>query len=110
MLFTYHIFRVGQHAETGSVEWPQQPEYHHIKELAMPLLGGAYPERVAVLFNGKPADMFVDEIGMLKGLPRNREATAIYRANRLTKHPDTDPETLPAIYGTAIVFDQRVWF
>jgi hypothetical protein len=72
--------------------------------------GAEYPEHVSVLFKGAPADMFVDETGVLKGLPRNEAATAIYRANWLKQHPEQDPEALPHIAGTAVVTGRRIWF
>lgn len=73
------------------------------------LLDGADYEHVAVLHDGKRADMFVDEESACKGLPRNEAATSVYRCNTLTQRPETDPETLPAIYGPAVLFDVRVW-
>lgn len=106
----YHIYRVGKPVETAEIEWPKEPGYRLIKELMMPLLDGAELEHVTVLFKDEAADMFVDEISALKALPRNDDATAIYRANWLKQHPSCDPETLPAIYGTAILFGRRVWF
>ena len=60
---------------------------------------------------GKPvADMFVDEDGLTKRLPRNKKATAIYRNNWLTQHPNTDPESMACIVGPAVVFSARVWY
>lgn len=67
-------------------------------------------ERVNVWFGEKYTDMFVDEVGIEKGLPRNERATEIYRANWLRAHPKDDPESLPHVAGVAVVFDARVWF
>jgi hypothetical protein len=90
---------------------PAKPSYKEIKALMLPLIEGAeYPEHVSVLFKGAPADMFVDETGVLKGLPRNEAATAIYRANWLKQHPEQHPETLPHVAGTAVVTGRRIWF
>jgi hypothetical protein len=54
--------------------------------------------------------MFVDEMGLPKNLPRNEKATEIYRNNWLTQHPGADPDSLPHIAGTAVIFSRRVWF
>ena len=53
--------------------------------------------------------MFVNETGIVKKLPRNDEATRLYRANWLKRHPKDDPESLPYIAGAAVVFEERVW-
>ena len=53
-------------------------------------------------------DMFVDEVGQLKGLPRNEAATATYRKAWVQATGD-DPESLPWIAGTAVLFDETVW-
>lgn len=89
--------------------------------------------RARIRADYQPLDMFVDDSGapMLlewqdvactkaaltrkgKGLPRNEAATAIYRRatilGRTAIKYDGDPETLPAIYGPAVLFDRRVWF
>lgn len=47
---------------------------------------------------------------MLDELSRNDEATTIYRAAYMAQHPDHDPEGLPYIAGTAVLFRDRVWF
>jgi hypothetical protein len=40
---------------------------------------------------------------------RRNEATRLYRANWLKRHPKDDPESLPYIAGAAAVFEERVW-
>lgn len=68
-------------------------------------------EHVAVLWEGGRRDMFVGESSAENGRHiRNIRATEIYRNNWLTQHPGTDPESLPAISGPAVLFDQIVWF
>jgi hypothetical protein len=68
-------------------------------------------EHVNVFWQGEYRDMFVDETGALKGLPRNDKATTIYLNNMRTHDPENpaliDP---PAIYGPAVLFDTKVWF
>jgi len=81
---------------------------------------GVSLERVRVLadfeggVNYQPTDMIVDEDFREKRLPRNEYATTIYRrATMLGRTPvrtPSDPEMLPDILGTAVLFDRRVWF
>lgn len=110
MLTKMHIFRPGQDVEISHVEMATDPGYYALKAIIEPLLDGAHMEHVTVLFEGRRGDMFVDEEGQLKGLPRNDAATAIYRAAYLSRQPKADPESMPDIVGTAIVFDRQVWF
>jgi len=108
---TYTIFRVGVAPETVETDLPAEPGYDALKQLIGPLIDGEPLEHVTVLHEGERRDMFVDENSALTGLPRNEAATAIYRNNWLTRHPGADPESIPAIYGTAILFpDRQVWF
>ena len=75
--------------ESRAVELPQQPTYGELRAVIEPLLGCEDFEHVSVLadFAGglkfRRSDMFVDEMGHQKGLPRNEAATAIYRRNAL---------------------------
>lgn len=109
--FDYRIFPTDDSpVKTGSVEWGNEPGLDAIKRLVTPLIGGGHIEHVAVLHDGKRRDMFVDDEGRVKGMPRNDRATAIYRTNWITRHPDCDPETLPWIAGPAVLFTRRVWF
>lgn len=67
-------------------------------------------EHVTVLWEGRRADMFVGETSAINGRHiRNFRATAIYRAAALAHDPTRDPESLPAISGPAVLFDDRVW-
>jgi len=81
-----------------------------LRRIVEPLLGGARMERVRVLCpaSGEFTDMFVDEMGVIKRLPFNSEATRIYLNNYLTMHPEADREGLPYIAGTAVVFMRPV--
>ena len=85
------------------------PGYDALRPFLEEILGGPL-EHVSVLWHGKPADMFVRETGRIDGLPRNEEATAIYRAYWLSQHPDAKPEELDFICGPAVLFDKLVWF
>ncbi len=107
----YTIFRPGsENGESGEVDWPAEPGYDLMKALIEPLLDGAHLEHVTVLHEGERRDMFVDEMGSVNGLPVNALATPIYRNNWLTRHPNVQPDSMPAIHGTAILFARRVWF
>lgn len=114
------IMRPDQPHESREIDLPREPGYDALDKLLRPLLDDNHLERVAVLsdFAGgtdyQPADMFVDEMGSVKALPRNEAATLIYRRATMlgrtgVKKPK-DHEDLPAIYGPAILFDRRVWF
>lgn len=111
MKTTATIIRADGTEEQRELDWPHEPGYHAIRDLVEPVLGaGRFLEHVAVLHEGQRTDMFVDDSGLLDGLPRNEKATAIYRNNVLTHEPGTDPESLPHIAGTAILMSRRVWF
>lgn len=86
------------------------PSYKALSAVLDPLFFKRPWEHVSVLFEGRRTDMFVDESGVLDGLPRNEAATAIYRANWLSQYPHADPESLPHIAGLAVVFEKRVWY
>jgi hypothetical protein len=97
-------------------ELPERPSYHEIAELMQLLIGCEHCEHVNVLadFAGgvafKHSDMFVDEIGQQKRLPRNENATVVYRRNALLHQGVRDPESLPSIVGVAVLFERRIWF
>ena len=40
----------------------------------------------------------------------NEQLRAIYRASALRRDPMRDPESLPWIAGTAVLFEKLVWF
>jgi len=88
--------------EVGRVE-----NYDDIKRVVTPLLDGGDLEHVSVLFEQRPADMFVDEDGARKGLPENPEATAIYQAWSIQR--GSKAADLSKIYGVAIIFEKLVW-
>ena len=111
----YQIIMPGDTVIARLEWWPAEPGYEAIRDLVEPLIGGEPLEHVSVLHNGQRRDMFVSELGQLalthRGpLPRNERATEIYRANWLSRHRYCDPETLPWIAGTAVLFERRVWF
>lgn len=109
--FNYRVIPVGDSAVgTGSVEWPNEPGFDAINKMVQPLIGGGHIEHVSVLHDGERRDMFVDEEGRVKGMPRNDRATAIYRTAWLSRNPGGDAEALPHIAGPAVLFTRRCWF
>lgn len=109
------LMRPGKLDYLTETVFPVRPTYEELSRLLQPLLGGK-PERVAVLadFSGgkkyQPLDMFVYEHSLLKRLPRNENATTIYRRATLLRAPSTPPESLSYIAGPAVLMDRRVWF
>ena len=88
-----------------------EPTLLEISKLLRPLLHNPPLDHVAVLYLGQHRDMFVDERGHLRGLPRNKAATAIYRAAALARPNPPWAEAMPCIVGTAVIFpERRVWF
>lgn len=110
MKTTMTILRVGAAPEVRDVDLPERPHYDMLVELITPILDGGFLERVRVWHEGKYTDLFCDEDFRLKGLERNEAATGIYRSNVLTHETGIDPESLPDIRGTAVLFDRAVWF
>lgn len=95
--------------ETFHVALSGRPSLEELRNLIEPHLDGQRMEHVAVLYQGKRCSMFVGDNSAATRI-RNVEATAIYRNNWLTQHPGTDPESLPAVSGPAVLFDRNVWF
>lgn len=107
----YTLYRPGLVPTFGHVQLPVEPGYAALKAAVEPMLEGGRMEHVTVLYEGRRADMFVDEIGIQKGLRRNEHATSIYRAASLRADPRLMPEQLACIYGPAVLFTGRqVWF
>lgn len=103
---TYHVYRPeGGEPEHHEMQW--SGNFQDIRGVVNPLVEGRL-EHVTVLFNGKRADMFVEEESAKK-FPPNEAATAIYHASSLSREPGADTSDWPKIYGVAVVFDQIVW-
>lgn len=109
------VSRFGQPSQEIEVQLPLRPGYDEIKKLITPLIDGADLEHVSVLAdpnggdNYRPCDMFVDDMGRLKGLPVNPEATEHYRRFSVL-HRGENPESIPAIHGPAVLLHRRIWF
>ena len=106
---TFTALRVLGPRKVVTVDLPRDPGLDALRAVIRPLLDGKDMEHVSVLYEGRAADMFVDETGACDGQVRNDQATKIYRAAYLRRNAEIDPESLPAIYGTAILVDRRVW-
>jgi hypothetical protein len=108
---TYRVFKETGTFDDHEVLIDKKPLYDELRSLVEPHLGGARLMHVRVLcpLLGEWTDMFVDEMGALRRLPRNDAATKIYRNGHLSKRPNDDPEKLPYIAGPAVVFLRTVW-
>jgi hypothetical protein len=95
--------------EERSALMTPEPDIKELHAVLDPLFFKRNWEHVTVLFEGRRADMFVDERGRLDDLPRNDAATAIYRAGWLARFPESNPEDLHWIAGTAVLFERVVW-
>lgn len=107
-----HIYIPGQSMpNVVQVDLKDGPGLDALRKVIMPHLKGAeWMEHVAVEYNSKRRDMFVDETGALKGLPINEAATKIYQTYWLRTHPGTIPNSISQIYGVAVLFpDNEVW-
>lgn len=103
---TFHIYRPG-HSQEGKGVMLWTGSFQDIRGKINELVDGQY-EHVAVLFNGRRADMFVEEHSA-GSMPVNELATKIYHASSLSRDPKADTSTWPKVYGPAIVFDEIVW-
>ncbi len=115
MKTTYVVFYPDGTETAGECEMKEQPTYDEINAVVRPLIRtlltkSDYFEHVTVLHEGERRDMFVDDEGQAKNLDRNEKATTVYRHNWLTAHPETEPETVPYIYGDAVLFGRRIWY
>ena len=97
--------------EIQTLDIPEEPTYEEIRRIMCWWLGDitAEVERVNVLFRNARHDMFVDERGMLKGLPVNDAATLIYHEASRAARGRTGPN-MNQIHGVAIISLRRIWF
>jgi hypothetical protein len=112
------IMRPGEPSEEREVDLAPQPTLRELDAVLRPQLDGGDLEHVLVYaadvpFLGKRGyrDMFVDEVGHRKNLPRNEAATELYCRNVRLHEPEKldDPDYF--IVGPAVFFpDRRIWF
>lgn len=93
--------------ERKSIDLPKRPHYMELTKIVEPELDGEWMEHVTVYHNNMYTDMFVDEAGALKDLPTNSRASKIYNENLLS-HTGISGNGI--IYGTAVLFERRVWY
>jgi hypothetical protein len=111
------IMRPGAANETGSVDLPEPPSYRDLDRVLRPLLDGGDLDHVVVYTGAEPflgehayRDMFVDEVGHEKNLPRNEAATTLYLRNCRLHAPEKPDDPDYFIVGPAVLFvDRRVW-
>jgi hypothetical protein len=108
---TYRVITESGTIADHEILMERKPLYEDLRSLVEPHLSSGRLMHVRVLCPhlGQWTDMFVDEMGALRRMPRNDAATIIYRNGHLSKRPDDDPEKLPYIAGTAVVFLRPVW-
>ncbi len=109
----------GKPPETRDIELTNM-EWKNLRMVISPMIDGQFPEHVTVwssLDNNEPferLDMFVGETSAIDGVPRNEAATTHYRRATMTNRSGAarpaNADELPAIYGPAVLFGQRVWF
>ncbi len=103
----YIVYLPGGQVEVGVKDLPEQPSLDELYAITKPYIKG-WLEHVSVNFGGA-RDMFVDEEGLLLGLPFNRFATEIYHAAAIGR--GISPHVLSPVVGPAILFPKRrVWF
>lgn len=107
-MIVLHVPRNGVQTYLDSpADWPADPGYDRIKEFLLriePSFKQRDFEHVNVWFNNQLADMFVDELGAVVGLPLNEFATQLYRGG------PHGPRHEGNIFGPAVIFNGRVWF
>ena len=80
-----------------------------VRAILQNVFGDAYSERVTVFWEQGYCEMYVDEIGQIKGLPLNPRATEIYRNNIMVHEPGRHVATdLPTVAGDVVLFDRRI--
>lgn len=130
MQTAYMVLYPGGKIKRADVTLPDRPpgwahdsaDYYTALKTLVESFTGPPMEHVTVFGNFGPPnaatshrylDMFVNELGHVSTPPlmRNDNATTIYRRNYLAHHADEpiDPETLPWIAGTAVLFRDKVW-
>lgn len=78
-----------------------------MRDVSDKFLDGASPQTVEVIVDDRKKSMVVDDLALVKDLPRNERATAIFRSQYVELNPESNPERLPYIAGPAVIFDQK---
>ncbi len=86
------VMMPGGTSRVEELDW--NPKETFDRQLAK-YFNGHWTEHVSVRYLGQNKDMFVDEAGAIKGMPRNDQAGVIYGG---------------PIFGPAVLFlDHKVW-
>lgn len=83
------------------------PTVLELRAVLDPIIGGCF-ERISIVDADGPHDMFGHECGAVDGLPVNPTATRLYRAAHLAANPGIDPDGLPEIFGTVVLFQRKM--
>jgi hypothetical protein len=106
--FEYQVIPADQSKpiRNGVAMLPDGLDFDDIEKIVKPHLAGANLFRIAILHEGEECDMFVDEMADMKNLPRNKRATAIYRAALTEANPKAPRSTIAkkSIRGPAVLF------
>lgn len=101
------VFLPGRMEETFERDIPVEPEYDVLREICDRAFDG-FIEHVTVWYKNNYTDMFVDEEGRIKGLPRNEKATVIYHENVKVHCGVTDTSGMDYIAGGAVLFHEPI--
>lgn len=108
--FTCRVYLTdGTGSDQHQIELPDEPSFEDVRPAIERFLGNVPMEHIKLKVDGQPRDMFVDPLAEMKDLPINNMATAFYRADFMTKHPETSEDSLPRVHGVAVIFDQLLW-
>jgi len=111
MRVLFRVLHPSGNARTVEFALPDKPSLAAVRAIVEPHLDGGVAERVRILKPGdddKVVDLFIDEAHRWKRLPRNIEATRLYRRAWMVEHPDDDAEKLAFICGPAVVADRQL--
>lgn len=107
MMTLLTIYRVGAEPVRQSIELPERPNFHQLKRIMEPLLGGRMGHHY-LTHEGVKVDLFDDYDAIRKMLPKNPAASAIYSADMLARRPQA--KLIPVILGPAVLTDRQVWW
>jgi hypothetical protein len=90
-----------------------KPEEQELRAIIEPYLDGFIMILVTALIGDEFRDMFIDALDGPKELARNNRATILYQDSIVLRHREDREvrrKSLPYIDGTAVLFDEPVWF
>jgi hypothetical protein len=113
MQVTFEVLRDDGARIVAVTEWPTWPAWNKVEDIVRGYINSAKMAHVRVPYEGATRDMFVADLSDLRlggsvAPVLNATATALYRAS-LSGADGIAPDRLPAIFGTAVLFDKPVW-